>query len=109
MSNQAQNSNGKRVVLAFKHLGFNCHLDFDIWICLGFSAWDLGFGAEPLWGLGLVELDCHAWLVKNRVDPVFKGRGQLYAAPLRFHRQPSTSLTSLLSASLCGALKCIGY
>jgi len=36
----------KGVVLAFKHLDFNCHLDFDIWISvngfwyLEFSQWD---------------------------------------------------------------------
>jgi len=27
--------NDKGVVLAFKHLDFNCHLDFDIWNLLG--------------------------------------------------------------------------
>jgi hypothetical protein len=68
-------------------------LDFDIRICLGFSAWDLGFGAEPLWGLGLVESDCHAWLAENRVDPIsLNVKGAAFAAPLSFHRQPSTSL-----------------
>lgn len=59
-------------------------LDFDIGICLGFGAWDLGFGAEPLWGLGPVELDCHAWLAKNRVDPIFKGKGAALRCPLVF-------------------------
>ena len=35
MLNKAQNPNYKEgVVLAFKHLGFNCHLDFDICVWL---------------------------------------------------------------------------
>jgi hypothetical protein len=25
----------KKVVSVFKHLDFNCHLDFEIWVCLG--------------------------------------------------------------------------
>jgi hypothetical protein len=45
--------------------------DLDIWICLGFNAWDLGCKAEPPWVLGLMELGCDAWLAKNRVDPIF--------------------------------------
>jgi hypothetical protein len=33
MSNKTQNPNEKKeVVLAFKHLDFNCPLDFDIWV-----------------------------------------------------------------------------
>jgi hypothetical protein len=35
-NDKAQMTNG--VVLAFKHLDFNCHLDFGIW--------NLGFGGE---------------------------------------------------------------
>jgi len=32
MSNKAQNPNdNKEIVLAFRHLDFNCNLDFDIW------------------------------------------------------------------------------
>jgi hypothetical protein len=37
MSSKVQNPNNKKVVLAFRHLGFNCHLDL-------FRAWILGFG-----------------------------------------------------------------
>jgi hypothetical protein len=47
-----------KVVLSFKHLDCTCHLGFGIWIsdldiriCLGFSACDSGFEAEPLWHL----------------------------------------------------------
>jgi hypothetical protein len=31
MPNKAQSSNIKRLVLAFRHLGFNCYLEFVIW------------------------------------------------------------------------------
>ena len=51
MSNdKAQNPNQKKCscpiyraikVLAFKHLDFNCHLDFDIWNYLGIGFWAL--------------------------------------------------------------------
>jgi hypothetical protein len=27
------------IVLAFKHLDFNCHLGFDIWVCSVFAFW----------------------------------------------------------------------
>jgi hypothetical protein len=30
-NDKAQNPNKKRMFLAFKHLDFNCHLNFDIW------------------------------------------------------------------------------
>jgi len=37
MPNQAQNPNEKEVGLAFKRLDLNCHLGFDIWVCLSLS------------------------------------------------------------------------
>jgi len=55
MSKQAQNPRyEKKVVLAFKHLDFICHLDFDIWNlfsiwCLGFRIWSgATVGSSPM-------------------------------------------------------------
>jgi hypothetical protein len=42
-SDKARSSNERNVVLAFKHLDFNCHLDFGKWVLIFGIYLELGF------------------------------------------------------------------
>jgi hypothetical protein len=58
-----QSSNDKEVILAFKHLDLNCHLDFDVWTL--FVIWILAFGIYL--GFGFCNLDFDIWNLANEI------------------------------------------
>ncbi len=46
--------------MAFKHLDFNWHLDFNIWVYLEIGFWDLDFGQRDCRApLAMTQPPCH--------------------------------------------------